>query len=501
MSGLMHGAQKKLRREKEKLFSIRLFGNALGDIEYDADGTAQPAGGDDAMLHDESYDLSAQIDAVMQARLGKAFADLHKLCSAINSKAPQPILLSPGPTPPAVDFTFTVTTSAAIWKLIEENARWSKDRDEEFAAIVQDRAGKCCARILDASAAVKSDLDKYHWMLDATGQRPEQKYLDQIDDSMALFRGACEQQVDVAKAWVESQFGTWLYARVRQEHKNAKAIIATRGRKGAKVAIAGGVIGGHIAHAAASWGATAPLAFIGIMRQSVEIGFIVVRAGMSMKTLAKEINGRVNWLVAKYAGDKKVLKGIESLLNLAKGVTGIETPSLDSCKDLIEEYEHKILTLEASYNQLQRELAKATGLLDFAKAELKRNAATLAQADIDAAMRLIIETRQTCTKLEDVSQDKDDRVQQARQNVEVWNAKLDQIAIDVGRGQKLITAIGTLTVSVAAGSGESIGAGADAIDAGKSAIEATVEMTHSFLIDMGMQIAELPGAVMDVLRG
>jgi hypothetical protein len=500
MSGLLHKPAKKLRREKEKLFSIRLLGNALEDIEYAADGTAEAADGDDKSLHSESYDLSAQINATTQKSLGPLYAGIHKVCSQINLKAPQPILLSAGPTPPAVPFTFTVTTSAAIWKLIEENARWKQDRDAAFDEIVQDRIGKCCVKIEKAGNAAKAELDRYFWMLDYTDQLPEQKYLDSVDDSLALFDTGVGQQVDIALSWVESQFANWLYARIKQEHKNVKAIVKTRGRKGAKVGVATGVIAGHAAHAAASWGATAPLAIVAILRQGVEIGNIAVRSGMSLKALGKEIDGRVSLLVANYVGGKKKLAVLETLQNLAKGAVGIDMPSISSCKTLIEEYEHKILTLEASYNQLQRELAKAMQVLEFYKTELKMSVATLSKQDREGAFKLIYDTRQTCSKLEKVSEDKDKRAQQAADNVKIWNAKLDQIDLKVGKEQKLATAVGSLAVSVALGTGDASGAAGDAIDAGKDVAEAMVEQTHSFLIEMGMWIAELPPMVMEVFE-
>jgi hypothetical protein len=500
MSGLVHGAAKKVRREKEKLFSIKLLGSALEDIEYSADGTAEAADGDDKSLHAESYDLGTQINAAMQKSLGPVYAGIHKVVTQINLKAPQPMLVSAGATPPVVAFTFTVTTSAAIWKLIEENARWKQDRDAAFDEIVQDRIGKCCVKIETAGNAAKADLDGYFWMLDQTGQLPEQKYLDSVDDGLALFDTEAAQQLDIALSWVESQFANWLYARIKREHKNVKAIVKTRGRKGAKVGVATGVIAGHAAHAAASWGATAPLAIVAILRQGVEIGNIAVRANMSLKTLGKEIDGRVNLLVANYVGGKKKLGAIETLQNLAKGALGIDMPSIASCKDLIEEYEHKTLTLEASYNQLQRELAKATQLLDFYKTELKASVATLSKQDREGALKMIYDTRETCNKLERVSENKDQRAQQAKENVKIWNGKLDQINLKVGKEQKLATAVGSLAVSVALGTGDASGAAGDAIDAGKSVAEAVVEQTHSFLIEMGMWIAELPPTVMEVFQ-
>jgi uncharacterized lipoprotein YehR (DUF1307 family) len=500
MSGLLHGAAKKVRREKEKLFSISLLGNALGDIEYEADGTAKAADGDDKSLHNETYDLGTQINAAMQKSLGPLYAGIDKVCTLINQKAPQPLLISTGPTPPVVAFTFTVTTSAAIWKLIEENARWKQDRDAAFDEIVQDRIGKCCVKIEKSAKAAKADLDRYFWMLDQTGQLPEQKYLDSVDDSLALFDIDAGHQVDIALSWVENQFANWLYARIKREHKNVKAIVKTRGRKGTKVGVSTGVIAGHAAHAAASWGATAPLAIVAILRQGVEIGNIAVRANMSLKTLGKEIDARVNLLVANYVGGNKKLGAIETLQNLVKGIVGLDMPSIASCKELIEEYEHKILTLEASYNQLQRELAKATQQLEFYKTELKMSVATLSKPDRESALKLIYDTGETCRKLERVSENKDKRAQQAKENVEIWNAKLDQINLKVGKEQNLATAVGSLAVSVALGTGDASGAAGDAIDAGKSAAEAVVEQTHSFLIEMGMWIAELPPAVMDVFR-
>jgi hypothetical protein len=220
MSGMLHGAAKKVRREKEKLFSIKLLSNALGDIEYAADGTAEAADGDDKSLHSEPYDLGPQINATMQKSLGPVFAGMHKVCSQINLKAPQPILLSAGPTPPVVAFTFTVTTSKAIWKMIEENARWKQDRDAAFDEIVQHHIGTCCMKIEAAGKAAKADLDRYFWMLDTTGQLPEQKYLDSVDDRLALLESQSGHQVDVALSWVESQYANWLYARIKQERKN-----------------------------------------------------------------------------------------------------------------------------------------------------------------------------------------------------------------------------------------------------------------------------------------
>jgi hypothetical protein len=139
-------------------------------------------------------------------------------------------------------------------------------------------------------------------------------------------------------------------------------------------------------------------------------------------------------------------------------------------------------------------------VLEFYKTELKMSVATLSKQDREGAFKLIYDTRQTCSKLEKVSEDKDKRAQQAADNVKIWNAKLDQIDLKVGKEQKLATAVGSLAVSVALGTGDASGAAGDAIDAGKDVAEAMVEQTHSFLIEMGMWIAELPPMVMEVFE-
>jgi hypothetical protein len=116
-----------------------------------------------------------------------------------------------------------------------------------------------------------------------------------------------------------------------------------------------GLIAGHIAHAAASFGATAPLAIIAIVRQAFDIGTIVTKALLDLDQMGDYIEKELAFLVKHYSGDAEPKSGNnikETVLGAVKGVLNLEVPSVKVCRTHIDDYQHKLNTLTNSYNEL-----------------------------------------------------------------------------------------------------------------------------------------------------
>lgn len=474
MSELVAEAKKSAKSKKDRLFSIRLLQGALSEVKS----------GEPGSMVARTFTFDREVTEGLEKRLGPILRYVDDACTQIIREFPHLKLQSPGKTLPAQQFSVTVTTAAAIWKLMDDNERWQREQGEAFKKILEERVTTCAAKISKAGETVKEEVARYITVANILQAEPEQKYLDAINDSLGVFAIEIRQQIATCEKWTGINFGTWLTNYIRAQKNAEKAIIQVRAAKSGIVVLDSGLIAGHVAHAAASFGATAPLAIIAIVRQSLDIVHIVGKAAMSINSLAKVITKEIKLVVDYYSADKAEAVGTEIVLNAVKGVLGVDVPSVATCNDHIKEYEHKIRTLSSSYNQLQRELSEMKRVLDGYKKLMKFDEAKGMPADQRREwIALIASTTEAYLALLTCADDKDRRIDEAEQNVVGWRETLSTIEEKTGKWAKYVAKATALATSAGLGLGH---VGGEAIDG----VAAVADHTHKLLIEMGTVLIE-----------
>jgi hypothetical protein len=474
MSGLVADVKKSAKSKKERLFGIRLLQGAIADVKA----------GEPGSMVARTFSYDKEVTEGLEKRLGPIFRYVNDACMQITKEFPQLALQSPGKTVPPQQFSVTVTTTASIWKLLDDNERWKRAQGEAFKTILDERVTNCGIKVSKAGDAVKEDAAKYITIANILQAEPDKIYLDSINDGLAVFATEIRQQIAACEKWTGINFASWMTGFIREQKNAEKAIIQVRVAKSGAVVLDSGLIAGHAAHAAASFGATAPLAIIAIVRQSLDIVNIVGKAAMRIDSLAKVISKEIKLVVNYYAADKPAAVGTEIVLNAVKGVLGVDVPSVATCNEHITEYEHKIRTLSSSYNQLQRELADMKRVLDGYKQLMKFDEAKGMTADQRREwIALIASVTKSYLALEASGDDKDRRIDEAEKNVVDWRETLSTIEEKTGKWQKYVAKGVALATSAGLGLGH---VGGEAIDGAAAA----VEHTHKLLIEMGTVLTE-----------
>jgi hypothetical protein len=481
MSGILADVKQQAKSKKDRLFAIRPLQGALADVKS----------GETASMVARTFTYDEEMTKGFAVHLGPIFSDIDRACTqiikAVKEVDPDKVfqLQSPGKTPPAQTFSVTVTTAASIWKLMDDNERWKREQEEAFKKILGERIAGCCSKIKTVAEDVKTAVYHYTTLMSILHAEPEQKYLDEVNFSLSNFAIEVKQQLTGCQNWTGISFGTWLTNHIREQKNAEKAIIKVRAGKTGFVILDSGLIAGHAAHAAASFGATAPLAIIAIVRQALDIAQIVGKSAASIDTLAKAITKEIKLVVDFYSADKPEAIATEVILNGIKGVLGVDVPSVATCNDHITEYEHKIRTLSSSYNQLQRELADWKRLLGNYQTLMKSQEAA---KDMSATQRqewiaMIASATKSYLALMACADDKDRRIDEAKQNVVDWKTTLSTVEEKTGKWAKYVAKAVGLATSAGLGLGH---IGGEAIDGAAAA----VEHTHKLLIEMGVVLTE-----------
>lgn len=128
------------------------------------------------------------------------------------------------------------------------------------------------------------------------------------------------------------------------------------------------LIAGNIAHAAASWGATSPLAIVLIARESIEIAQIVGKGLADAEDIGRLVMFDLKTIQAAYTEDEADGKlqnnVVESLSGVVSGVLAIEIPNVKNCKTHIKDFDHKVNLLDIDYTKMGAKLAKLREKID-----------------------------------------------------------------------------------------------------------------------------------------
>jgi hypothetical protein len=473
---------KTLTREKEKLFEIRLLKGAIDETKS---GNS---------MVDKPYKYDDDATEAFQTGLKDIFIAIDDGCARLNNAAGRVVMESLGRIPPDFNFEFVVTTGETIWVLIEQNARWQREWKVAFKSILNSEIGGACKEIIAIGTSLMNAIDCCITLGPTTPTG--QKFLANIPGDLIEFRDVVQRQAVLCTQSSAVMCSEWLLNYIRREKNDAKAIIKVRAGKGLALFMDVGVIGGNIAHTVLSFGGTAPLAILSIVRQCIDIVQIGVLTALAMDDLAKLINIEVDAAVKYYSSKKGKAIGIEIVANVAQGVLNADfMPSISTCNKFIEEYEHKTRALKSSYNQLQHHIARMNMQMGVHKKVVKTQEWQDASPESRKAM---IEIMAQCTKtyleFDLVAQDKDGRIDIAIANVADWHERLADLEKKTGKYTKYISKGVSFITSAGLGMGH----------VGGEAVETAAEIAHktvNLIIESQVVVAEgLGETLMEMLR-
>jgi hypothetical protein len=302
-----------------------------------------------------------------ESALGSLRKDLKRSCNAVG--LPFPLL-----DQFEITFEVEITTGTAIWDLIEANKFWELAQTESLAACRDTIAPVYFGNIHTAGVELRNSLNQYAGlakMLEA--QLPDdilQSLQADIDQFIAVTVNqtkSMRQAIGIAAADSAVEF-------LATQLKIEKAIFKYRAGKSGIVIIDLGLIAGHIAHMAASFGGTAPLAIIACVRLIIDIGQIAEKAVRDLEGIGKRIDWELGVVKEYWAGkkddaaqpndedeasrkkastsEKLKANGMEALTSIIAGVTNIDVPSVDALDTLLHDYQHKLNVLTKTFTTL-----------------------------------------------------------------------------------------------------------------------------------------------------
>jgi hypothetical protein len=128
MSGYATAVKDKAKSKTKRLFDIRILQGALAEVKS----------GEPGSMVAKTFTFDEEVNKAFEVGLGMLFRDIDRSCTQIiaelKSLDPNKVitLQSPGKSPPQQQFSVTVTTAAAIWSLMDDNERWTRERETAF---------------------------------------------------------------------------------------------------------------------------------------------------------------------------------------------------------------------------------------------------------------------------------------------------------------------------------------------------------------------------------
>jgi hypothetical protein len=398
----------------------------------------------------ETRTFGIDISADMEKKLGSLRDDLARSCSAVG-------LTSPLPDRWEGTFDIEVTTGKAIWALIDGNKFWDRAQNEAFAACRDHAAADYLERIRKSGVDLRGQLNEYAGLAAAVQAELPEEMKDTLRKEMAGFVAGANTALESMRQRIEIDAGKEALDFIKKQLQLEKDIIKYRSGKSAIVLIDSGMIAGHIAHAAASFGATAPLAIIAIVRLVVEIVQIAAKALADLDQLEMAINKEID-LVCEYWSDSDNKKGfmaklkasaMETMSGLLSGVTNIEFPSVQAVKTLLNDYRHKLNVLTKTYNDLGAELARLQRVMEAYTAILNKFSKRMTGEQKKAVTTLIDSAGAVYEELYGKAVGKDGksaRISNGEENLKIWTtalAKIEEVTNKytkfVAKGAKVLT--------------------------------------------------------------
>lgn len=163
-----------------------------------------------------------------------------------------------------------------------------------------------------------------------------------------------KESVAEAQTAASAQMSTLLEAAIKAHVQDKKRLKSFRIKSAAKIFSGTLAIVGSVAHAALSWGATAPLAVVNATRAGFKITQAIVMLCISARKLEVVISGEFKLLetmITKVSSDQKLSDKLkndakEIGLSALSALTGIEGPSVDNIAKRIERYRSCVTELE-----------------------------------------------------------------------------------------------------------------------------------------------------------
>lgn len=276
--------------------------------------------------------------------------------------------------PPLLDqfqatFEIEVTTGAAIWQAIENNRFWEEAQLEAVRYASDEIAPKHLDLIRNRGVKLRKELVDWANVVGIVKTELPADVAKALEGETTGFVASIEKDKNRMIRHIQKGSAEYLVNFMKQQLKLEKDIIKYKAGKSGIVIINLGLIAGHIAHMAASFGATSPLAIVAIIRLSVEIGQIAEKALNDLEGIAARIDSFVKivekgWLDRKNEASKVQATSMEALAGVVKGLTKIEVPSLETIEGLLNDYQHKLNILTKSFNDLGAVIGKLRIVLD-----------------------------------------------------------------------------------------------------------------------------------------
>ena len=438
MSGQLAAVSEKVAAKRDKVFRIFALRSAVADAK----------GGDASGQETRTYEIDVSDD--LEKRLGSLRTQLATACKTLN-------LQTPYPNPPQVEVKIDVTSASTIWALVDENLIWEKAQQRAFDACITKNLDLYAGKIFDAAREVLGNLNRYITLSAVTQTELPQEILDELAEELDTFATQANRHIENFVQRTGNEAGAEMVNFIRKQKNTEKAVIKYRGAKIGFVFMDSALIGGHIAHAAASFGATAPLAIIAIVRQSLDIATIVTKAVLKLDQMADYIEKELALIVKGYSGDAKSKAGNnikETILGAVKGVLNLEVPSVDVCDTHIGDYEHKMRALAVSFNEAGFEIARV-------KKAMENYAALLNSAD---GQQFTPKQRKACTRLIDATEaayldiskritGKEAALKTAADNVARWRGALSTLEKATSKWTKVVPKLASLVTGLGLGMG------------------------------------------------
>jgi hypothetical protein len=320
----------------KKLSFIATMSGGLHRLTRSKKGAEKPAA--KIVSHDITIDISDQLKAKLKVGQGPAKDWWDDLMSHL----------------PPLQIVVSLQAEEAVWTAIEANWKWEDQVTRSMFERVDAGMAKLASELVRILVLAENDIPP-------VSEPVSPKVQKAIDGIWARCTEDCAERMNGFGERVAEETADEMRELIA-DLKEVKSDVRTyRFIAGARVVKNIVLIAGNIAHAAASWGATSPLAIIAIARSCVEIGHIVAKGMMNADQMGEWVKIDLLEIQAAYSDDKggKTRNNvIEVITNAVNGVMNLELPSVRSCKIHIKDYDHDVNVIDIDYARLGEKLKK-----------------------------------------------------------------------------------------------------------------------------------------------
>ena len=453
-----------IKDDEEELGEAKLLGTQSGK-EF----TVPPEFTDFRQQFDSG--CASKLDGIW-TQIDQSITTIKKLC---NSADIGDLLSQPGPgtmmalAPPC---TITVTATKALWKEVNGNPAYLERQAKKFREMAEQRINECYTIIEAQAKDALSDLRTcMGGFKDADAAFYfAKKAIQDANDSLVSLNNMIVGQVSKCQTGIKNDCSGSLFQVITSEIKSEKKIIATKGKKAAAVGGDAAVIGAHAAHLGGSFGTTAPLAIAGIARAGIDAAQEVKDCLLTLDMLAMEINGYILTVATFYLDGKKKQMAEEGAITIIQAVTCIDMPTVKTCYKKIEEYEYKITLLESSRDRVRRQQQAVRDKLDDYQTMYK-DQVKIGQVSAEQKKEwgvFYANVTEIYVDLMIIGDDKDKRIDKAKENVVIWKERLSAFDPQVSKVGEVTDKVANLIIS----GGSSVGGiGAEAVDTALTGLE------------------------------